>query len=93
MKLTALLAEIEQSSGPIMGSDLARCLGVEPAEVAAMLSALQASGRLGPEVSPGPAATECTSSGACSMSCPGPAECSLMIDLSLTGLEVRRPVR
>lgn len=90
MKLAALLAEIERSSGPIMGIDLARRLGVEPAEVAAMLTALRASGRLGPESSPGPAATECASGGACSMSCPGPGECSLMIDLSLTGLEVRR---
>ena len=90
MKLTALLAEIERSSGPVMGIDLARRLGVAPAEVAAMLSALKASGRLGPEVAPGPPATECASGSACSMSCPGPGECSLMIDLSLTGLEVRR---
>lgn len=90
MKLTALLSEIEQASGPVMGIDLAKRLGVEPAEVAAMLDALRASGRLGPEVSPGPATSECASGGACSMSCPGPGECSLMIDLSVTGLEVRR---
>lgn len=90
MKLAALLNEIERSSGPVMGIDLARRLGVEPAELAAMLGALRASGRLGPEMAPGPAAAECASSGACSMSCPGPGECSLMIDLSVTGLEVRR---
>ena len=90
MKLAALLTEIERSSGPILGTDLAHRLGVEPAEVAAMLSALKASGRLRPEVTSGPAATDCASSGACSMSCPGPGECSLMIDLSVTGLEVRR---
>jgi hypothetical protein len=93
MKLTALLGEIERSSGPIMSIDLARRLGVEPGEVAGMVSALRASGRLGPEAASGPAATECASSGACSMSCPGPGECSLTIDLSFTGPEVRRPGR
>jgi len=91
MKLTTLLAEIERSCGPVMGIDLARRLGVSPVEVAAMLDALRASGRLAPEV-PGVAATGgCSSAGVCSMSCPGPGECSLMIDLSVSGLEVRRP--
>jgi hypothetical protein len=91
MKLATLLTEIEHSSGPIMGIELAHRLGVEPAEVAAMLDALKASGRIGRELSPGPATTECASGGACSMSCPGPGECSLMIDLNLSGLEVRQP--
>ncbi len=90
MRLAALLAEIERSSGPVMGIDLAKRLGVPPVEVAAMLDALRASGRLGPEVAPAAAPGECSSVGACSMSCPGPGECSLMIDLSVTGLEVRR---
>lgn len=91
MKLAALLAEIERSSGPVMGIDLARRLRVEPGEVGAMLDALRASGRLAPEVSAGSTAAECASGGACSMTCPGPEECSLMIDLSVSGLEVRRP--
>ncbi len=90
MRLAALLNEIEQSSGLVLGVDLARRLGVPPAEVAAMLTALRASGRLGTEVAVAPAMGDCSSAGSCSMSCPGPGECSLVIDVSLTALEVRR---
>ena len=91
MKLAALIAEIEQATGPVLGIDLARRLGIQPAEVAAMLTALRASGRLAPEAHAAPPTAECSSAGGCSMSCPGPGECSLMIDLSVTGLEVRQP--
>ena len=74
MRLAALLTEIEQASGPILGIDLARRLGIQTSEVAAMLTALRASGRLGPEVPSGPATADCSSAGACSMTCPGPDE-------------------
>ncbi len=92
MKLFALLHEIEQSSGPVTGIDLASRLGVRPDEVASMLVALRASGHIGPEVRSEPAPENCASSGSCSMSCPGPDKCSLVIDLNVTGLEIRRPV-
>jgi hypothetical protein len=89
MKLATLITEIERSRGPVTGIELALRLGIQPAEVAAMLSALRASGRLGPaprsETTPG----ECSSSGACSMSCPGPGDCPLVIDVSVNGLEMK----
>lgn len=91
MRLAELVAEIEQASGPVLGIDLARRMGIAFAELEAMLTALRASGRLGFEEPLGPAGGECPSAGACSMSCPGPEDCSLMIDLSVTGLEIRRP--
>lgn len=89
MKLSSLLTEIRRSSGPVTGIELAERLGVSPATVAGMLVALRASGQIGPEVRTEPAAETCASSGSCSMSCPGPDECSLVIDLSMTGLEIR----
>ncbi len=88
MKLSTLLSEIEQSRGPITGIDLANRLGVGPAEVASMLVALRASGHIGPEIRTEPAPENCTSTGSCSMTCPGPDECSLVIDLNVTGLEI-----
>lgn len=91
MRLAALLTEIEQAAGPVLGIDLAKRLGIEPSEIAAMLTALRAAGRLGPEVASGSAMADCAPGGACSMTCPGPDECSLTMDLSLSGLEVRRP--
>lgn len=90
MRLSALLIEIEQSRGPVTGIELADRLGVGPAEIASMLVALRASGRLGPEIRTKAAPENCAAAGSCSMSCPGPDECSLMIDLNVTGLEIRR---
>ena len=89
MRLAALLGAIREAKGPVTGIDLAQRLGVAPATVAEMLVALRASGQLAPETRTEPAPEICSSSGACSMSCPGPGECSLVIDLSVTGLEIR----
>jgi hypothetical protein len=90
MRLTSLLTEIERADGPITGIELADRLGVAPARVAAGLVALRASGRLGPEVRAEPVPDNCASSGTCSMTCPGPDRCSMVIDLKVTGLEIRR---
>lgn len=89
MKLGTLVREIETSRGPVTGIELALRLGIQPAEVAAMLAALRASGRLGPEVRSEPAPSECSSAGACSLSCPGPGDCPLVIDVTVSGLEMR----
>lgn len=92
MNLAMLLTEIQDSNGPVTGIELADRLGVDPATIARMLVALRAGGQIGPEVRTEPAPDSCASSGTCSMSCPGPGECSLVIDLSVTGLEIRAPV-
>ncbi|MDJ0922970.1 MAG: FeoC-like transcriptional regulator [Acidimicrobiia bacterium] len=89
MRLAALLSAIEESKGPVTGIELALRLGVSPGEVAAMLDALRASGQLGPEPRPQQPTDTCSSAGSCSLSCPGPEECSLVIDLSVAGLEIR----
>lgn len=89
MRLAALLSEIERSSGPVTGIDLALRMGIAPGEVSAMLDALRASGRLAPEIREPEPMESCGSAGACSLSCPGPGECSLAIDLNVTGLEIR----
>jgi hypothetical protein len=90
MRLSTLLTEIQQSQGPVTGIELAARLGVTPAEVAAMLAALRASGKIGSAHRTEPAPDNCASAGACSMSCPGPEECSLVMDLNVAGLEIRR---
>lgn len=90
MRLSALLTEIERATGPITGIELADRLGVAPGRVAAGLVALRASGRLGPEVRTEPAPDNCSSAGSCSMTCPGPDECSMVVDLTVVGLEIRR---
>ncbi|MCP4308433.1 MAG: hypothetical protein GY926_20185 [bacterium] len=89
MRLTSLLNAIEESSGPVTGIDLALRLGIAPGEVAAMLDALRASGHLAPEIAAPEPMSNCGSAGSCSMTCPGPGECSLVIDLNVTGLEIR----
>ncbi len=89
MKLSALLQEIESSSGPVTGIELAGRMGVTTGEVKAMLDALRASGRIGLEVRDQRPMVDCSSAGSCSMTCPGPDECSLTIDISVTGLEIR----
>ena len=85
--LASLLQEVESARGPITGIELAGRLGVSPGEVAAMLDALRAAGRLGPEQRK--PMDNCGSSTSCSMTCPGPDECSLVIDLNVSGLEIQ----
>ncbi len=87
MSLAALLGEIERSQGPVTGIELATRLGIAPGRVAMMLDALRAAGRLGPEAKQ--QVDTCASAGACSMTCPGPEECSLAIGLTVTSLEIR----
>lgn len=89
MSLTALVTEIEKAAGPVTGIELAVRLGVSPGQVAAMLDALRASGRLGPESRASEPMDTCSSSGSCSMTCPGPDECALTVDLNVTGLEIQ----
>lgn len=88
MKLAALLREIEKADGPITGLELARRLRVPPAEVAAMLDALRAAGKLAPEKSPHPVG-QCPASASCSLSCPGPEHCALTVHVHIGGFEVR----
>jgi hypothetical protein len=89
MRLHALVAALEGANGPVTGIELADRLGITTAEVAAMLVALRASGRLGPERRDPEPTTTCSSSGSCSMKCPGPDNCALTVDLSVTGLRIR----
>jgi predicted transcriptional regulator len=89
MKLAALLREIERSSGPVTGIELAGRMGLSTSQVAAMVDALRAAGRIGPEIRDQQLMGSCSSAGACSMTCPGPDECSLTIDISVGGLEIR----
>jgi len=95
MSLATLLREIETSSGPVTGVELAARMGIPTGQVASMLDALRASGRLGPEVRPERSmeGDSCSSAGSCSLSCPGPDECSLTVDLNVTGLQIRSPHR
>jgi hypothetical protein len=81
MKLAALLSAVKESNGPVTGIDLALRLGISPGQVAAMLDALRAGGQLGSE--PEPDVETCSSAGSCTLACPGPGKCPLVIDLSL----------
>lgn len=92
MRLEALVAEIDRATGPITGIELADRLGVSTYRVAAMLDALRAAGRIGPEIRES-APDTCSSAGSCSMSCPGPDECALTVDLNVTGLHIRSATR
>jgi hypothetical protein len=89
MRLSAIVAELQSAAGPVTGFELADRLGITTTEVAAMLVALRASGRLAPEPRDPQPATTCSSSGSCSLSCPGPDNCALTVDLSVTGLQIR----
>ncbi|MCP3994546.1 MAG: winged helix-turn-helix transcriptional regulator [bacterium] len=89
MRLTTLLEEIQRAKGPVTGIELALRLGIAPGKVARMLDALRASGRLGIEIRDPEPMGDCSSAGSCSLSCPGPDECALTIDLNVTGLEIR----
>ena len=89
MRLAVLLNEIETAPGPVTGIELALKLGVSPGEVAMMLDALRAAGKLGKGARQ--ESGSCSSAGSCSITCPGPDECALVIDVSVSGLEVKRP--
>lgn len=67
---------------------LAGRLGVAPSEVEAMLSALRASGLIGPGASLDPGTDGCPSSGSCVGSCPGPSGCPFVIGIGVM-LELR----
>jgi hypothetical protein len=89
MRLAALLDEVARARGPVTGIELADRLGINPTEVADMLMALRASGQLVEEARTEPVPETCAAAGSCSMSCPGPEECALVIDLHVTGLEIQ----
>lgn len=89
MKLAALVREIEAAGGAITGVELAQRLDTNPAEIGAMLVALRASGWLVAEGTAPPQADDCGSAGSCSLSCPGPDKCGLVIDLHVATLEIR----
>jgi len=88
MRLTALLREIEGSSGSLTAVELAVRLGTTPAAVSAMLAALRAAGRLGPDGSREPGSDECASAGSCGVACTGPDRCPFVVNLGPM-LEVR----
>lgn len=93
MRLGALVTEIERARGPITGVELADRLGISTVEAAAMLDALRAAGRIGPEAgAPTAVVDTCSSAGSCSMNCPGPDKCALTVAVNVTGLQIR-PVR
>lgn len=89
MRLATLLREIERSPGPITGIELADRLDVTTGEVAGMLAALRASGRLGATQDERPPMDTCSSTGSCSMTCPGPDKCSLTANLQVSGLQIQ----
>jgi len=89
MRLRALLDVLDGAGRPLTGVELADRLGVSTTEVAAMIDALRASGRLAPETRRPVATDSCPSEGTCSMTCPGPDECALTVDLSVAGLQIR----
>ena len=93
MNLAALRNAIRESSGPVTGIELARRLDIAPGEVAAMLDALRASGQLSLDARQRAPLQECASSTSCSMSCPGPDDCALVIDISVTSLRIHGPER
>ncbi len=90
MKLAALLASIETGGGSMTEADIAGRTGSSVTEVRAMLAALRAAGRLGPQRSDRPGTDACASTNGCAFSCPGPADCPLIINIGAP-LEVRRP--
>jgi hypothetical protein len=88
MRLTDLLGEIERSPGAVTIPDLAKRLGSTPGTVGAMLTALRASGKLGPDGGAQRGTDGCPS-GSCAVACPGPAGCPFVVDLG-GNLEIRR---
>ena len=90
MMLARLLTEIEAAGRPLTPGELAGRIGVDRTQVNAMLGALQAHGRLAPGGSGDDPPDGCAAAGSCRSACPGPAECPLVIDIGLDGLEPRR---
>ncbi len=88
--LARLLSEIETAGRPLTPAELAGRIGVDLAEISAMLGALRAHGQLAPEGFGQDPPDGCAASGSCRSACPGPADCPLVIDLGLSGLEPRR---
>ena len=89
MTLAALLVEIEASQGSIVPAALASRLGLSPGELEAMLDALRANGLLQPEIASA-TPSDCSPAGlSCAKTCPGPANCALVVDLGVHGLEIR----
>jgi len=89
MKLASLLREIDRSAGAVTVGELAARLDTTPGVIGEMLTALRASGRLGPEGSNLPGTHECASTGTCGISCSGPSDCPFTVDLGPT-LEIKR---
>ncbi len=89
MKLATLLSLIESQGGAATEADLAARMGTTVSDVRAMLAALRAAGRLGPDGGHEPGTTECASSGSCAVSCTGPSDCPFVVDIGPT-LEIRR---
>lgn len=80
MRLAALLEQLRSSSGAVTVAELAQELGTSPDDVTAMLSALRAAGKLGPEALGAPGSDACTSSGSCGAGpCPGPSTCPFVV--------------
>ena len=89
MRLAALLTEIDHSPGAVTVGELARRLDTTPLEIANMLTALRAAGRLGPEGSNEPGTHGCASTGTCGISCSGPDDCPFTVNLG-PALEIKR---
>jgi hypothetical protein len=81
MKLAAVLREIEMAAEAITVPELAARLGVAPLEVASMLTALRAAGRVGPPERRQKGTEECAAAGSCSTSCPGAPQCPFTGDV------------
>ena len=88
--LARLLTEIETAGRPLTPTELAGRMGMHGSEVNAMLGALRAHGRPAPEGSGEGPPDGCAAVGSCRGACPGPADCPLVIDIRLDGLEPRR---
>lgn len=85
--LARLLDELDRVDAPVTAIELAMRLGTTSDEVKGMITSLRSAGRLGPP--PDEPRNECASAGGCTLSCPGPARCGLVVDPAIR-LEVRR---
>lgn len=88
MRLARLLAELETTGGSATEAHLARQLEASLPEVRAMLAALRAAGRLGPEGGDQLSDDSCDVAGSCTAACPGPSACPFIVDLGAP-LELR----
>lgn len=77
--LTKVIREIEAASGTLSLRELGARLGVEQSALAGMLEFWMQKGRLRLEGGTDGLGAACA--GACSTSCPGPAECALFVKL------------